>query len=41
VAHSSDGRADIICLSLLKSIVVTGLLTSAHPLLLDRKHHLH
>jgi hypothetical protein len=38
---SSDGCADIIRLSLLESTVVTNMLTSTHPSLLDRKHNLY
>jgi hypothetical protein len=41
MAPSSDERADIIRPSLLMSIIATGLLTSAHPSLLDRKHNMH
>jgi hypothetical protein len=41
VTHSSDGCPDIMCPSLLNSTIVMGLLTSAHPLLLDRKHNLY
>jgi hypothetical protein len=36
VAPSSDGYADVIRPSLLESTVAMGVLTSAHPLLLDR-----
>jgi hypothetical protein len=38
---SSDGRADVILLSLLKSTVAIDRLTSAHSALLDRKCNLH
>jgi hypothetical protein len=41
VAPTSDGRADIICPLLLESTVERGMLTSAHPSLLDRKHNMH
>jgi hypothetical protein len=41
VAPSSNGRADVICPSLLKSTVTTDVLMSAHPLLLDEKYNLH
>jgi hypothetical protein len=41
VDHSSYGCADVICPSLLEFIVATSLLTSGHPLLLDRKHNLY
>jgi hypothetical protein len=41
VAHSSDRRADVIYSSILESTVATGLLTSGHLLLLDRKHNLY
>jgi hypothetical protein len=41
VSYSSDGRADVIYPSLLESTVAAGLLTLAHPLLLDKKHNLH
>jgi hypothetical protein len=41
VAHNSDGHADVMYPLLLESIVGTSLVTSAHLLLLDRKHNLH
>jgi hypothetical protein len=41
VAHSSDGRADIIHPSLLESTIVMSVLTSAHPSLLDIKHNMY
>jgi hypothetical protein len=41
VTPTSNGCADVICPSLLKSTVATDLLTSTHPLLLDRKYNLH
>jgi hypothetical protein len=38
---SSDMRANVIRSSLLEYTVATDVLTSAHPLLLNRKHNLH
>jgi hypothetical protein len=41
VGSSSDRHADVIQPSLLWSLVAMGVLTSAHPSLLDSKHNLH